>query len=75
MRHVNNEKCQTTHDGGVKLLNQVVIRMLGEKKTYEYLGILEADTNKQENSFKKEYLRRTRELLETNSIAGTLSKG
>ena len=32
---------------GVELPNQVVIRTLGEKKTYKYLGILEADTTKQ----------------------------
>ena len=29
---------------GVKPPNQVVIRTLGEKETYKYLGILEADT-------------------------------
>ena len=28
---------------GVELPNQVVIRMLGEKQNYKYLGILEAD--------------------------------
>ena len=32
---------------GVELPNQVVIRTLGEKETYKYLGILEADTIKQ----------------------------
>ena len=32
---------------GVELLNRVVIRTLGEKETYKYLGILEADTIKQ----------------------------
>ena len=32
---------------GVELPNQVVIRTLGEKKTYKYLGILEAGTIKQ----------------------------
>ena len=32
---------------GVELPNQVVIKMLGEKETYKYLGILEADTIKQ----------------------------
>ena len=30
----------------VELLNQEKIRMLGVKKTYKYLGILEADTIK-----------------------------
>ena len=32
---------------GVELPNQVVIRMVGEKGTYKYLGILEAETIKQ----------------------------
>ena len=32
---------------GIKLPNQVVIWMLGEKETYKYSGILEADTIKQ----------------------------
>ena len=33
---------------GVKQPNQVVIRTLGEKETYKYLGILEADTIQQQ---------------------------
>ena len=32
---------------GIELPNQEKIRMLGEKETYKYLGILEADTIKQ----------------------------
>ena len=32
---------------GVELSNQVVIRTLGEKETYKYLGLLETDTIKQ----------------------------
>ena len=32
---------------GMQLLNQNKIRTLGEKETYKYFGILEADTNKQ----------------------------
>ena len=32
---------------GAELPNQAVIRTLGEKDTYKYLGILEADTTKQ----------------------------
>ena len=35
------------HMTGVKITNEVVIRTLGEKETYKYLGILEADTIKQ----------------------------
>ena len=38
---------------GVELPNQVVIRTLGEKETYKYLGILEADTIKQEEMKEK----------------------
>ena len=32
---------------GMELLNQDKIRTFGEKETYKYLGILEADTIKQ----------------------------
>ena len=53
---------------GVELPNQKAIRTIGEKETYKYLGILEADTIKQqemkEKKFKKEYLRRVRKSLE-----------
>ena len=51
----------------MKLPNQDKIRTLGEKETYKYLGILEADTIKKvemKDKIKKEYLRRTRKLLE-----------
>ena len=43
-------------------------RPFGEKETYKYLGILEADTIKQvemKEKIQKEYLRRTRKLLDT----------
>ena len=62
----------------VKLSNQLIIRTLGEKETYKYWGILEANTIKlygMKEKIKKEYLRRTRKLLKINSIAGSLSKG
>ena len=52
--------------------------MLGEKETYKHLGILVVDTIKQvemKEKNKKEYLRRTRKLLETKLFAETLSKG
>ena len=58
-RHVND---------GMELPNQDKIRMLGENENYEYLGILEADTIKQvemKDKIQKEYLKRTRKLLET----------
>ena len=31
---------------GMELTNQDTIRTLGEKETYKYLGIMEADTSK-----------------------------
>ena len=42
--------------------------MVGDKETYKYLKILEADTIKQgeiKEKITKEYLRRTQKLLET----------
>ena len=62
---------------GMELPNQDKIKTLAGNKTYKYLGILEADTIKQvemKEKIQKEYLRRTRKLLETNSIAEILSK-
>ena len=52
--------------------------MLGENETYKYLGILEADTIKQVEmnyKIKKEYLWRTRKLLETKFSSRNLIKG
>ena len=52
--------------------------MLGEKETFKYLDILEADTIKQaemKEKIKKEYLRRTRKQLETNLFSRNLIKG
>ena len=62
---------------GMELPCQDKIRTLGEKETYKYLGILEADIIKEvkmKEKIKKEYLRRTRKLLEQNYAANTLSK-
>ena len=53
---------------GMEQPNQDKIRTLGEDETYKYLGILEADTIKQvemKDKIQKEYLRKTRKLLET----------
>ena len=58
--------------------NQDKIRTLGENETYKYLGILEADTIKQvevKDKIPKEYLRRTRKLLETKLSSRNLIKG
>ena len=62
---------------GIELPNQDKIRILGEKETYKYLGILEADTIKQEEmkeKIKKEYLRRTRKLPEPKLCSRNLIK-
>ena len=62
---------------GIQVSTQDKIRTLREKETYKYLGILGADTFKQvgmKDKIKKEYLRRNRNLLETNYLAETLSK-
>ena len=62
---------------GMELPNQDKIRTLGEKETYKYLAILEADTIKQEErkgKIKKEYIRRTRKLLETKLSSRNLIK-
>ena len=63
---------------GMELLNQDKIGTLGEKETYKYLGILEADTIRQvemKEKIKKEYPRRTRKLLETKLYSRNLIKG
>ena len=63
---------------GMELPNQDKIRTLGENETYKYLGILGADTIKQvemKDKIKKEYLRRTRKLLETKLSSRNLVKG
>ena len=63
---------------GMELTNHDKIRTLEEKETYKYLGILEADTIKQvqmKDTIRKEYLRRTRKLLETKLSSRNLIKG
>ena len=62
---------------GMELPNQNKIRTLGEKETYKYLGILEADTIKQvemKDKIQKDYPRRTRKLLETKLSSRNLIK-
>ena len=63
---------------GMELPNQDKIRTLREKETNKYLGILEIDTIKEveiKDKIKKEYLRRTRNLLETKLYSRNLIKG
>ena len=63
---------------GIELPNQDKVRTLAEKETYKYLGILKTDTIKQvemKNKIQKEYLRRTRKLLEIKLFCRNLIKG
>ena len=62
----------------MELSNHDKIKTPGENETYKYLGILEADTIKQvqmKDKIRKEYLRRTRKLLETKFSSINLIKG
>ena len=62
----------------MELPNHDKIRTLRENESYKYLGILEADTIKQvemKDKIRKEYLRRTRKLLETKLSSRNLIKG
>ena len=71
------KSCKRYLTGGMELPNQEKIRTLGEKETYQYLGILEAVTIKQlmKEKIKKEYLSRTRKLLKIKLYSGNLIKG
>ena len=63
---------------GIELPNHDKIRTLGKNETYKYLGILEADIIKQvemKHKIQKEYLRRTRKLLETTLSSRNPIKG
>ena len=63
---------------GMELPNQDRMRTLGENEIYKYLGILEADTIKQvemKDKIQKEYLRKTRKLLEIKLSRRNLIKG
>ena len=63
---------------GMAVPNHDIIRTLGENETHKYLGILEANTIKQvemKNKIRKEYLRRTRKLLETKLSSRNFIKG
>ena len=62
----------------MKLPNQDEIITQAENETYKYLGIFEADTIKEvemKNKIQKEYLGRTRKLLETKLSCRNLIKG
>ena len=76
-----NERELETLLHAVRIYSQDIghrIRTLEENETYKYLGILEADTIKQvqmKDMIRKEYLRRTRKLLETKLSSRNLIKG
>ena len=80
--HAKSEKQETTHDGQNQITKSRKIRTLGEKQTYKYVGILEADTIKQvemKEEIKKEYFgrvvfRRTRKLREIKLYSRNLIK-
>ena len=62
----------------IELRNQDKIRTLAENETYKYLEFLENDIIKQvemKNKIQKEYLRRTRKILETKLSSRNLIKG
>ena len=67
MCYANNKKWKKTYNGRNIITKSRKIRTHEKKETYKYLGILEADTIKQENMREKmfKYLRRTRKQLET----------
>ena len=72
------KSCKRQLNDGMELPNQEKIETLEENETYKYLGIPEADTIKQvemKEKVQKEYLRRTRKLLETKLICRNLIKG
>ena len=63
---------------GMELPNQNKIRTLAENETYKYLGILEVDNIKQveiKDKIQKEYLTRTRKLIETKFSCRNLING
>ena len=73
---IRSRKQQMTE--GIEFPNQENIRTFGEKKTYKYLGILEADIIKKaemKEKIKCEYLRSTRNVSETKLNSRTLFKG
>ena len=78
MRHANNLKRKTTNDGRNRTSKSRKNQKAQRNETYKYLGILEANPIKQvemKEKNKKEYLRRTRKLLETQLYCRKLIRG
>ena len=59
---------------GMELLNQDKIRTLGEKETYKYLGIFEADTIKQWKKILKNISGEPESYSRESFVAETISK-
>ena len=63
---------------GIEQPNQEIIRMLTEKENYKYFKISETDIIKltqMKGKVRKEYIRRTKKLLETKLCSWNLIKG
>ena len=72
MCHVGDKKGEKSESDGIQLPNDKVIESLEEGESYKYLGVLEAQSIK--DNVKKEYYRRVREVLETKLNSGNVSK-
>ena len=78
MCHAHHESDKRHITDGMEPPNHDRIRTLEENETYKYLGILETDTInlvQMKDTIRKEYLRRTRKLLETKLSSRNLIKG
>ena len=76
--HTYENKTPFWDKSKVFALHKDKIKSLTENETYKYLGILEADNIKQaemKEKIQKEYLRRTRKLLEKKLNSRNLIKG
>ena len=62
------KKGKIVKSDGAELPNEKVIKSLEKGKSYNYLGVLEADevmVNEMKDKVKKEYHRRVKKVLET----------
>ena len=78
MGHASQESGKRHMTDETELSNQDKIWTLGENETYKYLCILEVDSIKRvemKDKIQKEYLRRTRKLINTKLSGRNLIKG
>ena len=71
MRHVNNKKQETTHDernGTTKSRKNQIAREKVNIQMLENIGSSQHQTSENERKITKEYLRRTRKLIETKLL-------